>query len=829
MTRQHKFNFEVHPSVIYQLGESLISDPVQALIELVKNCYDADASYAKIVIDTKSTVDIPDSVYAQANGQIIIEDDGHGMDLETIESGWFLISSRKKRELKQAKKTTPGGRTPLGDKGLGRLGSQRLGEQLEVFTKSAKEPGYHFAFSWTDFATAPKLGDVSIHLNETNSIKAPGTKVIVSNLCELDIWRGEGAIKQLELELSRMISPYKQIKDFMVYIEVDGKVIELFEISEKVRDLAPIRYDISFDGKILSVKGRVRLDFFRPNSSKEADQFSLIAESDNGRAFYKFLSQSNKAKLVNLRLSQSKQWYVEVSFKKPLNDIDKIEPETQKPNEIANPGPFVGGIDSFDLSSGAYKQQSVFHKQKEYREYIKEQSGIRVYRDGFAIRVDHDWLKLGAQWTSASSYFGLKPNNTLGYIALSARDNMVLEETTDREGFKETPYYHNFYALLTEFRNFTGITHGFFGRSWADFRKKRNEELARVDTRQTVEDLSQSIKKGLSGAPQYRKTLESLQVGLDKGVNDSNSIIAKMETAKEITPKLKQQVIDTLGTLESTIQRLQEAIPLVIKYLDELGSLEGKGQVLEDRVDSMRRQLDDMYETVALGLTAEALSHEVFNIADQLALRAKAARTQLKKKDISDRIIQAFVENVHSSVMALRKQVSFLSPALRYVREQRETILVAEFLEELQDFYKDRLSKSNINISVPKEGDNEFYIRINKGKILQIIDNFVNNSEYWLKEDIGQKRISEGTIIFEVERPFLRISDNGRGIDPAVEHAIFEPFISAKGKGKGRGLGLFIVKQLLDSDGCHVGVVPERNRYKRLYKFQIDLRGVLSD
>ena len=84
-------------------------------------------------------------------------------------------------------------------------------------------------------------------------------------------------------------------------------------------------------------------------------------------------------------------------------------------------------------------------------------------------------------------------------------------------------------------------------------------------------------------------------------------------------------------------------------------------------------------------------------------------------------------------------------------------------------------------------------------------------------------------IVFEVSRPFLRIFDDGRGIDPTVEHALFEPFISTKAKGQGRGLGLFIVKQLLDSEGCSVGVLPERNKHRRLYKFQIDFRGVINE
>jgi signal transduction histidine kinase len=172
--------------------------------------------------------------------------------------------------------------------------------------------------------------------------------------------------------------------------------------------------------------------------------------------------------------------------------------------------------------------------------------------------------------------------------------------------------------------------------------------------------------------------------------------------------------------------------------------------------------------------------------------------------------------------------MSFLSPALRYVREQRDDIDITIFLIELRDFYRERLHKRNIVIDIRSRPDEAFWIRMNRGKLTQIIDNFVLNSEYWLKETMGRKLRTEGHIVFDVNRPFLRIWDDGRGIDPSVEGALFEPFISAKARGQGRGLGLFIVKQLLDSEGCNVGVLPERNKHRRLFKFQIDFRGVLD-
>jgi C4-dicarboxylate-specific signal transduction histidine kinase len=88
-------------------------------------------------------------------------------------------------------------------------------------------------------------------------------------------------------------------------------------------------------------------------------------------------------------------------------------------------------------------------------------------------------------------------------------------------------------------------------------------------------------------------------------------------------------------------------------------------------------------------------------------------------------------------------------------------------------------------------------------------------------------RIARGIITIEVTKPHIRVSDNGRGVDPSVDETLFEPFVSAKGKGKGRGLGLYIVQQLLDSEACSIHLMPQRNTHGRLFKFEVDLTGAL--
>jgi signal transduction histidine kinase len=171
--------------------------------------------------------------------------------------------------------------------------------------------------------------------------------------------------------------------------------------------------------------------------------------------------------------------------------------------------------------------------------------------------------------------------------------------------------------------------------------------------------------------------------------------------------------------------------------------------------------------------------------------------------------------------------MSFLSPALRYVRERRAIININDFFNEIAGYFKTRWEGKGIDIIISNADRNALCIKINKGKLIQIIDNLILNSEYWLKEDIRQEKIRKGIVNISISLPYIYIFDNGRGVDPSVEYTLFDPFISTKSNG--RGLGLFIVKQLLASEGCNIELISERNKNKRLYKFQLDLGGIINE
>ena len=540
-------------------------------------------------------------------------------------------------------------------------------------------------------------------------------------------------------------------------------------------------------------------------------------ESDNGAALAAFLLKDSRAKDLGFRKAKL-PWFLEFEVSKLLEEIPGLPRLNGK---LANPGPFKGEVDSFDLGEDAERPADVFNRAAEFRNYIKQMHGIRVYRDGFGIRVDEDWLGLGKQWTRARSYYGLKPANTLGYIAITARDNATLQETTNREGFTDTPHYRMFYALLQEFVKMSSQAQDLIRRGWVEFRKIQPAG-GRQETPVSSEELTEQLREGLAAATEGSDRLKEIGSKLETAFSHcANTIKAAAIDGQAAPPEVKaalQEVESVIGTFQGIRHEVERRVA-------EVDHIRDLGEQVSGRLEGLRSQLADMYETVGLGLTAEALSHEIAEIANGLAERTQSIRTKMSKELGSNKTLSSYFTHVSSSVAALRKQLAHLAPSLKYVRHQREPIDLLPFLRDIEDYHKARLQQKAIKIEIRGE---TFSITMNRGRLTQIFDNLCLNCEYWLEQEKLARRMEAGIITVELDKPYLRVWDSGRGIDPTVEGSLFEPFVTGKPLGKGRGLGLFITSQLLEGDGCRISVLPKRNRHKRLYVFQIDLSGAVN-
>lgn len=820
-------HFDIDPNIVFQLGDELITDVVTALVELVKNCYDADGSYARIVVDTESSNPDPDTKFPDAKGYILIEDDGGGMNEETIQNGWLLISASPKRAMKLAGKMTGKKRTPLGDKGVGRLGTQRLGNNVEIVTRTKDtSSGLHVSFSWDTFRLVKKLSDVTAAIVPVSTDLKRGTRLVISGISDPATWTDPKSLDNLKVDLSKLISPYGEISDFTVTVSVNGNPIELAEIGTKVQRAASTNYTFQFDGDQLEIVGRAKMGLFR-SQNIDAVEFHDIVECDHGASFLEFLRTQKETERFTVRKSKSADWFLEARQTLSVDDIPNLlrTKDAPKNPKVIDPGPFRGRIDAFDLSPTSLREQNVFDAGKQFRDYVNTLRGVRVYRDGFGVKVDEDWLGLGEAWTSGGSYYGLKPSNTMGYVAISARDNSGLVETTDRESFKHTPEYDNFYSILKEVVKFTSELQETLRRGFVAYRKERHRSEAGVTPDVTAEAIATRITDRLSKAKKQRTAIKEIGHSLEAADLKAQITFEKLSSVPGIGKAERGELEQFRKDAKAQIDEALSLIKLLDDNVRDLSELSDQGQVLAAELQGLKTRLADMYEMVGLGLTAEALSHEIHNIADRLAARARDALRHLDRAKQPDPKVTSFVEHVRTAVAALRKQLSHLAPSMRYVREQRESIEVASFVGKLVEYYNERFEGKGIAAEVKIAGDGDFTIDMNPGKLTQVIDNVVLNSQYWLEEDVAAGRVSMGKVVIEVDDPYIRVYDNGAGIHPSVEESLFEPFVTRKPQGVGRGLGLFIVRQLLDSEGCFISLLPARNEKRRRYIFQFDMSG----
>lgn len=341
----------VSAHVLVQLGSELVTDVDQAILEGVKNAYDADSLGCKVEIDTRVTgvqretgpaarllrftapsetvsVAVYDSQgqrcgagsasnrrvagdeaverHLTYTGKITIEDAGDGLSPQQLRDSWLVISRSIKRTTAGGPKPkTRLGRTPLGDKGLGRLGSMKLGDILLV--ESATSPNAPLAsaqFRWKDCETAETVDQVPIFEQVTkNTEKFKGTRVSVLGLKDIPEWRRNTRSSEIARSLARLISPFEATSTFPVSITLDGKGESLVSVTNEVlgRAIAEFEFEWHVDPvskkPVLDARARFRKRLFTATrSEKQRRLVDVVFGQDDGRAFVEALPKSPRLK-----------------------------------------------------------------------------------------------------------------------------------------------------------------------------------------------------------------------------------------------------------------------------------------------------------------------------------------------------------------------------------------------------------------------------------------------------------------------------------------------------------------------------------------------------
>jgi signal transduction histidine kinase len=385
---------------ILTIGRDLIQNKYAAIVELVKNSYDADAGQVDITI-----------VRNTDNTNILIEDNGSGMSKETIISKWLVPST----DTKVSNRITTSGRVMQGRKGIGRYSAAILGTdlKLETICDGVKS---EIQLNWDVFHKAEYLEDIDIEIFTSLSKERNGTKLVINTLGleEFD-WTDLDA-RTLEDELKKLIPLSeidKGVKKFDIYLEYKNFQEKLFG-NPKIR-IEPYPFLDLYDYRIHGVveeNGISHLEFHNqkaPNTVKEKVKLQAIQKTKCGRI------------KIDLRVYDRDAASIDDLIRRGLKD-----------------------------SAGSYLGKN------QAKNLLNSYNGVGVYRNSFRIRpmgdADYDWLRLNKiRVQNPSMHIGT--DQVIGFIHIESEEKSNLLETSARDGLKSNTSYESFKSIVNEVIN----------------------------------------------------------------------------------------------------------------------------------------------------------------------------------------------------------------------------------------------------------------------------------------------------------------------------------------------------------------------------------------
>jgi signal transduction histidine kinase len=816
--------FRVHASLIYKLGESLIADEITALSELIKNSYDADAGICVVNIDSNYQENINGCNCA---GLIEISDNGCGMDLNTIINGWLTISNSPKKKMKKENRTTDKyHRYPLGDKGLGRLAVQKLGRYMQLTTKKEKSKiEYTVTIPWGDFLKNTTIDKIPVKIikREVYDNKSY-TKIVVKDLVDSRLWCKDEQVDVLSNSISKIVSPFRSKENtFRVVAKINGELIPTdTKAFDELLRTARAKYLIKYSNGKAVIFEKYKSSFFY---TRETLGKVLLQKLSFTETMLDDFVKINGKKIPKARRINEEGFILEEVDECLFPDIVLEQGDEGNVKEYNNPGDFECEIYEYMLEPKyidlIYQNMNFTNiiDRDEYNDFVRRYQGIKVVRDGFLVQGfgegnGGDWLGLSSRSKTTGKYMDLRNESVIGCVYLTGVHNSSLKETTNREGFVADGYYRNFKRILDEVIS----------------RLNKNRSKLNTLMREYINISEKHSSEAIDGekgiATSIENIQEKVQVTTELIFHNENRMEAARKKLNQITrivkeaPFIPEESLDYLKSLDSDLN----AISYEFKELDrERSVICNEIETIQLEYEKINNRMRDVFELAGLGISVETFTHE-FDTAIH-NIKEKNHNIIINKECENIESLIQHINYVTYALDALRKQMSYFNPGLKYVRAERQTFNIREFLQQHRDFYCERCKRNNISFRLEIASD--FVVRINRGMLNQVFDNLFNNSEYWL--DFSQKYgyIDHKEYFIQIkDRGYILIWDNGLGISRDIEDRLFEPFESKKENG--RGLGLYIVASNLKYNSASIKLLQERNSKGNLYKFEVNLLEIVQ-
>ncbi len=415
MTDTYDMHHSFDAKLARNIGEQSVSSNVQAIIELIKNSYDADSTECKVhfYADTQRGENIKME-------KIIIEDNGFGMTFEDFESKWMRVAtSHKERETKSPVLL----RRVSGEKGMGRFASQRLGNIVKIISNPEDYQGreksnytyntINLTIDWNKYITGKDFEKIPNTLKILDKKDEHGVKVEITDL--KDKWTLDD-IDSIVVNAGTLVLPSilknSDEKSFNVKVIPHGFSPRRTNVESVIEKYAPWEVTAQLIGS------KVNYQIYRkePNDEK----------------------------------------------RKPVANISKT---AKGRNDFAVGSKTCGNV-KIDLliyedRAGSWAPKAV-QKFSKISDQLEENCGIKIFNDGIRImpygKRGNDWLNLDKRYLKRAAG-KVRNRNVIGYVLLSRERNPEIKETTTREGLVENGAFkfvrdRLMIDLLTEFENY---------------------------------------------------------------------------------------------------------------------------------------------------------------------------------------------------------------------------------------------------------------------------------------------------------------------------------------------------------------------------------------
>ena len=820
--------FQVSAKTARLIGRENISNVDGAIVELVKNGYDADAEcvYVKYInpynevpktlelsevnqyfkgntklilenysvkdgvyrLNENESADLAEiEQYLRSLSQIIVVDNGSGMNREILETAWMNIGTdHKEVNIYSPRKN----RIKTGAKGIGRFALDKLSFCTQVFTKCETEPIYKWHIDWTQFDNARLLNQVEASLEVCSGEFEDFVKKYLAEDYEY--------IKEFDWNTGTIIilSPVRELWDRKLYIKVNNNLkninpfgsVDRFDIVVKNQKYPDLNYETQSEGI-----SRENYDYQIEAVYDGKDSVTLTVdrnEIDISKKTVQIEYSATDVEEYDLNEFWERQAFQADNYSK--SDFDGVKQFCYSLTEILentgermdryhDVGPFCLKLYYLKNQNSTVAIMKNFNS-RQRRKLLKDFSGIKIYRDSFKIRPYgdegqfYDWLSLSERAlrssVSASHESGnwrVSPNQLIGSVSIGRLSNPKLEDTANREGMSPNREYDCFIEMIQGILSKFEYDRQYVLREYAAWerakRKVHNDKVQQI-YEQVVKEREQENKK--------------------KQIKDSETVSQNEQGKHE---KLSEN-------------DLKDAIVVLGKEKDNKTSTEQLMMVLG-----------------SAGVMAQTFSHEITRIGTELGSRGQHLKEAINRllnyqpycgdEDFNP---YGLLNELNETDELLSEWVNLIMDSVKQEKFESREVQLKEFLIHIIDMWQPLLDRKFIAIQ-PVDMERDAVIKLPEIDLHLILNNFILNAAYYLEEADGERFIR--FVVYEDEKKiYLEMFNNGPELDDRYRQ---NPDITLNAressKAGGTGLGLWLAREAAVRNAGELHVIPVQNGY----------------